>query len=81
MYLQVQGLEFDVNDIYRQYKGESTQKQVGIVEFYTLYMQRLEKMIGKDFKKSTWGKFNEILPALKDYIYFQYKKRDIKLVD
>ena len=81
LYLQVQGLEFDVNDIYRQYKGESTQKQVGIVEFYTLYMQRLEKMIGKDFKKSTWGKFNEILPALKDYIYFQYKKRDIKLVD
>lgn len=81
LYLQVQGLEFDVNDIYRQYKGESTQKQVGIVEFYTLYMQRLEKMIGKDFKKSTWGKFNEILPALKDYICFQYKKRDIKLVD
>ena len=81
LYLQVQGLEFDVNDIYRQYKGESTQKQVGIVEFYTLYMQRLEKMIGKDFKESTWGKFNEILPALKDYIYFQYKKRDIKLVD
>ena len=81
LFLQVQGLEFDVNDIYRQYKGESTQKQVGIVEFYTLYMQRLEKMIGKDFKKSTWGKFNEILPALKDYIYFQYKKRDIKLVD
>ena len=38
-------------------------------------------MIGKDFKESTWGKFNEILPALKDYIYFQYKKRDIKLVD
>ena len=81
LFLQVQGLEFDVNDIYRQYKGESTQKQVGIVEFYTLYMQRLEKMIGKDFKKSTWGKFNEILPALKDYIYFQYKKRDIKLID
>ena len=81
LFLQVQGLEFDVNDIYRQYKGESTQKQVGIVEFYTLYMQRLEKMIGKDFKKSTWGNFNEILPALKDYIYFQYKKRDIKLVD
>ena len=37
-------------------------------------------MIGKDFKESTWGKFNEILPALKDYIYFQYKKRGIKFV-
>ena len=78
LFLQVQGLEFDVNDIYRQYKGESTQKQVGIVEFYTLYMQRLEKMIGKDFKKSTWGKFNEILPALKEYIFFNIKHKKQK---
>ena len=60
---------------------KDTQKQIGVVEFYSEYMDRLKKMIGKDFKESTWGKFNEILPALKDYIYFQYKKRDIKLVD
>lgn len=81
LFLQVQGNNFDVEDIFKKYKGENTQKQIGVVEFYSEYMDRLKKMIGKDFKKSTWGKFNEILPALKDYIYFQYKKRDIKLVD
>ncbi len=54
LFLQVQGLEFDVEDIYKQYKGESTQKQVGIVEFYSSYIERLKKMIGKDFKESTW---------------------------
>ena len=81
LFLQVQGNNFDVEDIFKKYKGENTQKQIGVVEFYSEYMDRLKKMIGKDFKESTWGKFDEILPALKDYIYFQYKKRDIKLVD
>ena len=81
LFLQVQENNFDVEDIFKKYKGENTQKQIGVVEFYSEYMNRLKKMIGKDFKESTWGKFNEILPALKDYIYFQYKKRDIKLVD
>ena len=81
LFLQVQENNFDVEDIFKKYKGENTQKQIGVVEFYSEYMNRLKKMIGKDFKESTWGKFNEILPALKDYIYFQYKKRDIKLID
>lgn len=79
LFLQVQGIEFDAEDIYKQYKGESTQKQAGIVEFYTSYLERLKKMIGKDFKESTWEKFNEILPAIKDYIFFKYQKKDISL--
>ena len=79
LFLQVQGLEFDVEDIYKQYKGEPIQKQLGIVEFYSSYLERLKKMIGKDFKQSTWEKFNEILPAIKDYIFFKYQKKDISL--
>lgn len=79
LFLQVQGIEFDAEDIYKQYKGESTQKQVGIAEFYSSYLERLKKMIGKDFKLSTWEKFNEILPAIKDYIFFKYQKKDINL--
>ena len=79
LFLQVQGVEFDVEDIYKQYKGESSQKQVGIIEFYSSYLERLKKMIGKDFKESTWEKFNEILPAIKDYIFFKYQKKDMSL--
>ena len=79
LFLQVQGLEFDVEDIYKQYKGEPTQKQLGIVQFYSSYLERLKKMISKDFKQSTWEKFNEILPAIKDYILFKYQKKDISL--
>lgn len=81
LFLQVQGVEFDVEDIYKQYKGESSQKQVGIIEFYSSYLERLKKMIGKDFKESTWEKFNEILPAIKDYIFFKYQKKDMSLVN
>ena len=79
LFLQVQGAEFDVEDIYKQYKGESTQKQIGIAEYYSSYVDRLKKMIGNDFKESTWEKFNEILPAIKDYIFFKYQKKDINL--
>ena len=79
LFLQVQGLEFDVEDIYKQYKGEPIQKQLGIVQFYSSYLERLKKMISKDFKQSTWEKFNEILPAIKDYILFKYQKKDISL--
>ena len=79
LFLQVQGLEFDVEDIYKQYKGEPIQKQLGIVQFYSSYLERLKKMIGKDFKLSTWEKFNEILPAIKDYIFYKYQKKDISL--
>ena len=79
LFLQVQGLEFDVEDIYKQYKGEPFQKQLGIVQFYSSYLERLKKMIGKDFKQSTWEKFNEILPAIKDYIFYKYQKKDISL--
>ena len=79
LFLQVQGLEFDVEDIYKQYKGEPIQKQLGIVQFYSSYLERLKKMISKDFKQSTWEKFNEILPAIKDYIFYKYQKKDISL--
>ena len=79
LFLQVQGLEFDVEDIYKQYKGEPIQKQLGIVQFYSSYLERLKKMIGKDFKQSTWEKFNEILPAIKEYIFYKYQKKDISL--
>ena len=45
LFLQVQGAEFDVEDIYKQYKGEPIQKQLGIVQFYSSYLERLKKMI------------------------------------
>ena len=81
LFLQVGEKSFDVEDIFRQYKGELSSKQIGIVEFYSNYMERLKKMIGRDFKQSTWGKFYEILPAVKEYVSFKYKKKDINLID
>ena len=81
LFLQVGERTFDVEDIFRQYKGEPSSKQIGIVEFYSNYMERLRKMIGRDFKQSTWGKFYEILPAVKEYVSFKYKKKDINLID
>ena len=81
LFLQVGEKSFDVEDIFRQYKGEPSSKQIGIVEFYSNYMERLRKMIGRDFKQSTWGKFYEILPAVKEYVSFKYKKKDINLID
>lgn len=43
LFLQVQGNNFDVEDIFKKYKGENAQKQIGVVEFYSEYMDRLKR--------------------------------------
>ena len=45
LFLQVGESTFDVEDIFRQYKGEPSSKQIGIVEFYSNYMERLRKVV------------------------------------
>ena len=45
LFLQVGERTFDVEDIFRQYKGEPSSKQIGIVEFYSNYMERLRKVV------------------------------------
>jgi site-specific recombinase XerD len=50
----------DVKAIYDRYKGVDREKSICVSEFYNNYLKRLEKLIDKDIKLSTWKKFKYI---------------------
>lgn len=79
--LQIQGSDFNVNDIYNQYKGKPIRKNIGIVSHYTEYLNKYKKLIGIEIKQSTWDKFDYIQNDLKDFIKSKYQKNDFLLKD
>lgn len=79
--LQLQDENFEVDDIYRQYKGETLVKDYSLLEYYKLYLERLKKLIGIDIKQPTYEKFEYIKDDLEEFIRFKFKKSDIKLKD
>lgn len=79
--LQLQDENIEVNDIYRQYKGETPIKEYGLIEYYQLYLDRLKKLIGIEIKQQTWNKFSYIRDDAKDFILSYYRKPDIRLRD
>ena len=79
LFLQVRGSDFDVNDIYKQYKGETPKKEFGVVEVYNLHSDRIKKLVGIDIKQVTYSKYIESGRHLQSFIKFKYKSKDIKL--
>ena len=78
LFLQVNEVEFDVNDIYLQYKGKPLKKDYGVVEVYNLYLIRINKLIGIDIKQVTYDKYVESGRHLKSFIKHKFKSNDIK---
>ncbi|HNP31808.1 MAG TPA: site-specific integrase [Flavobacterium sp.] len=79
LFLQVSNSEFNVEDIYLQFKGAPTKKEMGLIEVYNLYLQRIKKLIEKEIKLVTYKKYEESLTHLKDFIKWKYKSSDIKI--
>ncbi|AZA81218.1 integrase [Chryseobacterium lactis] len=79
--LQLQDESFEVDDIYKQYKGETLVKDYSLLEYYKLYLERLKKLIGIDIKQPTYDKFEYIKDDLEEFIQLKFKKSDIKLKD
>lgn len=79
LYLQVKDEPFDVNDIYKQFKGETIAKEYGLLEFYSLWLEKQKKLINIEIKQSTYDKFSYIKKDVESFIKFQFKKSDMKL--
>lgn len=81
LFLQVKDEPFDVNDIYNQYKGKTLFKEYGVIEYFEIYLARLQKLVGIEIKQTTWDKFDYIKDDVREFIQLHYKKSDIKLKD
>lgn len=81
LYLQINNLEFTVDDIYSKFKGNTPKKELGVLEVYELFNIRIYKLIGRGLKKVTYRKYIESFVHLKSFIKAYFKANDIKLKD
>ncbi|OAD42852.1 site-specific integrase [Polaribacter atrinae] len=79
--LQILPNEFDVDDIYRKYKGEDSKEEITILGAYDLHNNKTEKLIGIDFNKLSWSRYVESRRKVALFITKFYKRKDVKLND
>lgn len=78
LFLQVNKEQFDVEDIFLQFKGESIKADKTIMEVFKNHNDRVEKLIGKEYVMPTLWKFNQAKQLLKDFIKFKFGKNDFQ---
>ena len=79
LFLQVQGREFNVEDIYRHYRGETIKDDKSIMEIFNLHIAKQEKLIGISTTKVSVAKFYQTKTHVKNYIFWKFKKHDYLL--
>ena len=77
--LQIQNEQFDVEDIFLNYKGEGIKTAKSLMEVYILHNDRMNKLIGIEYTESTYKKFEESKNHVKNYIKKNYQKSNILL--
>ena len=79
--LQILPNEFNVDDIYRKYKGEDYKEEITILGAYDLHNDKTEKLIGIYFNKLSWGRYVESRRKEALFISKFYKRKDVRLKD
>ena len=79
--LQILPNDFDVDDIYRKYKGEDSKEEITILGAYDLHNDKTEKLIGIDFNQLSWSRYVESRRKVALFITKHYKRKDVRLKD
>jgi integrase/recombinase XerD len=79
--LQILPNEFDVDDIYRKYKGEDSKEEITILGAYDLHNSKTKKLIGIDFNKLSWSRYIESRRKVALFITKFYNRKDVRLKD
>lgn len=79
--LQILPNEFDVDDIYKKYKGEDSKEEITILGAYDLHNEKTKKLIGIDFNQLSWSRYVESRRKVALFITKFYKRKDVKLKD
>ncbi len=81
LFLQVNEEEFDVEDVFLQYKGNPPKKNKTILQLFQEHNDRVEKLIGKEYSIATLWKFKQAKELLKDFIKYSFNKGDYHFKD
>lgn len=79
--LQVNEGNFDVNDIYLQFKGENTTKNKTLMETFETHNSRMKKLVGTEYSLRTFYKFRESKNHLEKFLKHSYKRNDMPLAN
>jgi hypothetical protein len=79
--LQILPNDFDVDDIYRKYKGEDSKEEISILGAYDLHNDKTKKLIGIDFNELSWSRYVESRRKVALFITKSYKRKDVRLKD
>ncbi|MCP2037336.1 site-specific integrase [Chryseobacterium sp. HSC-36S06] len=77
--LQIQNKDFDVDDIYRQYKGENIKQDQTIMKMFSLHIAKQEKLIGISITAVSVAKFHQTRNHVKTFVKHKFNKSDFLL--
>ncbi|MEQ8624640.1 MAG: site-specific integrase [Vicingaceae bacterium] len=77
--LQVNESSFDVEDVYLNYIGKPTHNNKTFLEVLMVHNNRMEKLVGINYAKRYYQKWNGTYTLLQKFIKSQYDKNDIAL--
>ncbi|MBY8962548.1 hypothetical protein KJK34_07260 [Flavobacterium sp. D11R37] len=72
--LQVQEMEFDVDDIYLLYTGESTKKNKSFLELLEWHNTKMEKLVGIEYAPRYYQKWKGMHLLMKDFNKINFYK-------
>ncbi len=77
--LQLSEVEFTVEDIFHNYVGKPSKKEVGTIQYFKEFLAKKKKLIGIDIQLVTWKKFNYACIQAQDFIKWKYGKHDLPM--
>lgn len=77
--LQMTSKDFDVDDVFRKFKGEDTREEITLLGAYDLHNEKMKKLIGVDFNELSWSRYLESRRKVAEFIKVKYRKNDLKL--
>ena len=79
LFLQLQKPDFDVEHIYKQYKGETQKEDKTLMDAFNYHNNRMKKLVGIETSINSWERYNNTHNHIKDFLWFKFKRKDIQL--
>jgi integrase/recombinase XerD len=79
--LQIDERTIFVEDVFNKFFHKPTVKEENVISYLDKELKKLNKLIGKNLKQSTWNKFNYAFNDVGSFIKFYYQRKDLPLKD
>lgn len=79
--LQMEGNDFNVADVYSQYKGGKREDEKTLQDIMTYHNNRMKKLIGIETTFTSWEKYSQTQTHISNFLWFQFKKKDYPTKD